>query len=334
MKTSPNFRTFLIALLLDLEHSGCNPIILRNYDGLPDEIGNDLDIFVQPVRLKAAESVFISLASNAGAQILHRHTRSYFSAIWLRFSDSDECYHFDLYPGAGTWHGIQFLSAEELIAGRLGWNNYMIPRPAHEAAISALSSWLWGGFFKQHYIQCIRGLLKDGEERHEFIRLIEQCFGLPLGRVIVDQIENDPVSNALALTSAMRNQLCMRSFRRSPIASVCAWAHYWIGELKCVFLPPGCVIALDRAIIEEGTIVENLRSQVGFCFGGVHLIESDNTLMNLLNSRKFIAKNYLVISHTPIHFANCLDFTNASSAEIQQLGTIVMQRLKKQLTSR
>lgn len=290
-------RDFLSHLARRLIGENCMPVLLRNYQELPERIGNDLDLFVPAAKLDTARSILIEEIRRGGGIIGQIHTREYFSAYWVRFDASEDWWHIDLYPGALTWHGLPYLDDEALIAGARRYGDWPIPRPAHEALISLLTSVLWGGFVKQGYAEAIPDLLADPPEAREFSRCVLESFGKP-GLMLGDAAISGSAKEVLtpALTRSLRSALRIRRFEQYPLATALRLGRYWTWETRCyLFDRPGLRIEYPKNLDEAPKLIIEA---VGKLFGGV-IFESlapRNFMLRCMGRLRAYGGNFLVLT--------------------------------------
>jgi len=300
MKTSPATRSFLTACIQRLEGADCHPVLIRNYESFPDEIGNDLDVFIVRSSLSRAYSILRSSASAQGGSIVHLHRRGYFVAVWLHFPDAVHPVHVDLYHGALTWHGLPFLGDEELISRTLpmdGTACNRIPSPPHEAMISCLASILWGGFFKSRYQDHLQRLLSDRSNFEEFSSGLERCFdqwGSQLATAVREASAASLVDPAYA--RKLRLLLFLKSLRSHPLQSSIAWLRHWWEEFLCYLLRlPGLVVEYDKARWNEADALR-LQEILKPYFGATHHFDTCSlSLRFLLKLRRLRGKNHLAV---------------------------------------
>lgn len=301
MILTPPMQGFLAALIRSLEQQGCAPVILRNYEGLPNEIGNDLDIFVLPERIQAAEDVFLECGHQWGGELVHRHKRGYFVALWIRFPGSDDCLHLDLYYGALTWHGFEFLPASRLLAGRKWRGELPIPRKAHEALLLVAVSLLWGGYLKKRYLPWVRDCLDDTEESKEFDDCIEQAFG-ESGHALLGKFRDGVVDGGsdLPMVKSLRKALGQRELSNRPLQAIKGWLHHWSSEIYNYLNPPGLIVTYPSSDLDFLTEVkETLTAETGSLFGEIKVLPQarggKDKLRSALLAFYFSGRNYLAI---------------------------------------
>lgn len=300
MTTTPVEKAFLTALVRGLEQADCHPILLRNHEGFPDEIGNDLDIFVPEASLDNAFAVLRDCAADEGGEIGHVHRRGYFVAVWLRFPGSGRPVHIDLYHGALTWHGQRFLRDNELMtASRMtgGGIPYRIPAAGHEALVSLLASILWGGFFKARYRDHLRALVSSPVEMERFTRQLEDHFGHE-GMLLAEAVARKDASSLVtrAFSGTLRRKLMMRNLLTGPARSVRSWLEHWLEEAACYLARrPGAMVEYPMEAFTADQL-DGVRDRLSPYFGGTRdLVKTTPLLKRLAVVWRLRGKNHLVL---------------------------------------
>src|SRR5690606_35545782 len=100
-------------------------LVLRNYEGLPHRIGNDIDVLVSPKQLQQAEAILIRVAEEIGYQL---HNRAEFSPVSLFFFHPESCeqVQFDLFYKL-VWRGLHFISTSEVLERRVAKSAFFVP---------------------------------------------------------------------------------------------------------------------------------------------------------------------------------------------------------------
>ena len=256
-----------------LEATGIVAVLLRNYEDFPRTIGHDLDVFIRRRDLPQADRLIRKLIAAAGGTVLIVHERDYF--LDIRFvvdTSAAEAIHLDLYHGAFTWHGLPYLSEEELLASRGKYAGWLVPHPAHEALNIFFASVLWGGFFKARYQARIAELLAPPENRAEFNRCVQRAFGEsgapPFDLGLPGEPDKKLVRDyAVRLRRALRRQ----SFRHQPLAAAVRLGRYWRVEFGTFLHPKGLTIAvMGPEPSQNAVVLEGLQERIGELFGQTH----------------------------------------------------------------
>jgi thymidylate kinase len=263
-------RDFFEAFFQRLRSEKIAHIFLRNYAGFPERMGNDLDIFFRRDDLDRATALFARLLAESGGKLLHVHQRDYVLAVWFRARAGEkDPIHLDFYHGAFSWHGLSYLSEQELIAGARRTGQFKTPRPAHEALNLSLTSLLWGEFVKSRYQERIQSLVARPEDLGDCDRILKREFNVS-ARSLLEAFNGSSTKASRALAVQLRRSFKIRSFRRAPFGTLRRAARYWVTEFKTVFAPPGMVVAImgpDGS--GKSTVLQAVKERVEYYFGEI-----------------------------------------------------------------
>ncbi len=249
--------------------------ILRNYQDLPDQIGNDLDVYVAPDFTEQAFAVAQNTAQTFGGVFSHRHQRSYFNALWFQFPDAAHPLHIDLYHGAFTWHGLSLVDDAVLREGFITDGNWRRPIAGLEAFSLYFTSYLWGGFVKTDYLPRIKLLLEEDKNAEAFDYLQKGAFGecvVPADRLRSADFEPKTKIACEHKVKKIRCKLFLNVILRFKALELLAWLKYWLYELVTVIKPPGFrIVLLGPDGSGKSTVISELSDQLRPYFGGVEI---------------------------------------------------------------
>src|SRR5688572_9403836 len=201
-------------------------VVLRNEEDLFANLqrGGDVDLLVGDLDL--------------AVRILIRHLGApvrIISSSYVR-GYSYDWGHIDLLPTI-EWRGACFLRTVAILNDRqISAKGRPVPRPAHEAVISWLTSVLFGGFFKQRYAAQLRQAIEsDGMELR---RTLIAAAGNRLGRLLCQAAMDGHPEIAATWTRSLRRSVWMRACLKSPIGTVQRCGAFVLGELRRRFKPP------------------------------------------------------------------------------------------------
>lgn len=229
---------FLQSLLKAFSDAGIAAPILRNYDGLPRHVGNDLDIFITRLDLARAEEILIEQVSLSGGQMIKKFRKDSFTAWWMRIGDSP-LLHIDLFNGAYYWRGRQLESDEQILKNMKTHSlGFHIPSPFHQAFSMFVTSLIWGGFYQDRYGETMEMLLVNDEERERFDSLMEKNFG---GAGSIPFAFNDkPASECVKkYVQELRGGIRWRWFKKAKPKEWYCVLRYWLWEILNLVRPSG-----------------------------------------------------------------------------------------------
>jgi thymidylate kinase len=230
---------FIAAVFAAWQQAGIRFLVLRNYEELPRNTTNDIDVLVPKDQRAEAEKALMETASKAG---FRRHNRAQFATLALYFfePESGAQVHFDLFT-ALKWRGFDFLEPEDFLAKRIARDSFFIPHPAHEACANLLASFIFNGTVKEKYRAKISEVFSKEPAAarelmvksygnalaDEFVRLgaagdrkaIESRLGKARKTLVRRQTMEKPVRTFMSL-DADCDRLLVRAFRRPGLVVV------------------------------------------------------------------------------------------------------------------
>jgi len=274
-------------------------VLLRNYEGFPDRIGNDLDVFVFSRDAQTAAATLIENVECRGGRLLHVHCRSYVQALFFRVPDGNAPLHVDIYPGALTWHGLPYLDEKRFVADCYLREGRRVPNHADEALTLLLMSLLWGGFYKTRYRSRIGELLRTDDARLLATQRLTETFGHGCAPLLDAVLENREI-DATLWARRLRRRLFGNQLRRNPARTTRAWLAYWWYELGLLLDPPGIEVRImDVDPKDRDRYIGVVRNQLGAIFGDTLVLRDAAPLAGLrmwLTRRRALSKSMLVIS--------------------------------------
>jgi hypothetical protein len=202
-----------------------NYVVLRNEEDLFGNLrrGGDVDLLVADLGL--AERTLIRHLG-VPVRIIRSSYVSGYSYDWG---------HVDLLPTI-EWRGACYLRTDAVLENRrVSASGRPVPRIAHEAQISWLTSLLFGGFFKERYAAEIRQAVEiDGRA---FRQTLIEAAGKKLGRRLWQAAVDEHAEISTRWTWSLRLAVWWRAFFRSPVRTIRRFVAFVIGELKLRFQP-------------------------------------------------------------------------------------------------
>jgi thymidylate kinase len=240
--------------------AGIEFLVLRNYEKLPEETGNDIDVLVRPGQLARAEEVLVSTAGGTGYVL---HNRAEFSPVSLFFHHpaSQLQIQFDLFHCL-NWRGFPLLSARTVLARRIERGLFAVPHPTHEAVLNLITRQIYHGQVREKYKPGILAGLKQDPAgaQSTLAEMFSQVIALTLTRAILAE----RWAEVELQTRAMRRQLAWRRLTRQPLATLGAMLRdlrRFAGRLRN---PPGMTLVLlgadgcGKSSVATG-LIESLR---------------------------------------------------------------------------
>ena len=143
------FRNFMEATFRALGERGIDYLVLRNYEALPENTTNDVDILIAPESVEMASKAVLDAAHATGWRLSNVGRFSCLSLFFYR-PDTLEQTHIDLMHGV-LWHSFVFADHRQMLAHRIPLRGFFKPAPEDEAWIDLSTRLLYGGYVKEKY---------------------------------------------------------------------------------------------------------------------------------------------------------------------------------------
>jgi thymidylate kinase len=243
----------VLELLSHIEAAGHRVVYLRNYENLPDDIGNDVDLLIEKRHTCAVLAILQETSPKFGWRVWKTVPFACLS-IFLISSDNEECIHIDLFEELG-WHFFSFAEAEGILDRRI-WNGMVFtPALADEVYINIVTRLVYQGFVREkHREQWVKSktLLDQESLQNAFC---SKLLGPVAGDLIKAMSESD-WKQAESLHGRVRRAI-MRNSVKHPIR-LCGRVFAYVRRVfSRTFSPPGLFIAFTGADgVGKSTIIQ------------------------------------------------------------------------------
>jgi thymidylate kinase len=225
---------FLTKFFDSLNNEKITYCILRNYERLPEEVGNDIDIWVKNGEQKRFQKILFETAENCGWNIIRYSPRLSYCGegdyFLIKNSQSYSIIHIDLWTFI-YWRGITYVD-EEIFPKYLVFHKkgFYIPSPGIEASISLLKNLLYYGKVQEKYKnKIIEYSTKDSEGFLEATRK-------PFGEKVAEFILSAAKTGKWEELEKKYNFICLALFKRVLFQKLLLQLKHWIiysyGQLK------------------------------------------------------------------------------------------------------
>jgi thymidylate kinase len=215
--------------------------VLRNYEGLPEKPGRDVDILTKD--FENFKKIIEQVSQKAGYSV--RVFRHY-----------DCLVKFHLIPGsleAGDvleidvgwdirWKGIPLIPQDLVDHSRLWKDEFFSLRPGPEAAITLTKDLIYSGVVKDKYKPVLPKMV--GMDRDGFLETLMPCFGEHLSARVAELTTKSDWINLQSLVPQLRRQAVSKSLNNNLLTQLGLWATFlWSNSLK-FFRPSGRFLVL------------------------------------------------------------------------------------------
>jgi thymidylate kinase len=255
----------VIHLLAALEAAGLPAVYLRNYEALPDFVGNDVDLLVPAGKRSQALKVLIDAAREEGWEFL---SKSCFSpiALYLASVETAETLHFDIFDRL-EWHFIEFADAARIIGNKRRHRALWVPAQEDEIYLNLVTRLAYQGNIREKHRVAARSLLHDGGSRR-----LRETFVTHLGSggaKLYDRLLERDWNPQSADRRVLLFSLVARHGFGHPSRLIVGIGRYLFRSVRKLIRPPGKLVVLEGADgVGKSTVLDAIRPWCGqWCAG-------------------------------------------------------------------
>lgn len=225
--------------LYALSRAGIRHVVLRNHEGLPDVVGNDLDLLVEPGTRSRAERILTDAAERNGWRLINR-AEFVPIALFLRHGPSGALLHVDLFEEL-LWRGFEILPTQPILDSATFVAPHWVPSVPSQRALTLLSGLLYGGTVRPKYQHPLHDLATRSPGDLS-AALASSCGGRVADRLVRLLREQD-WDGVSSLHHAVRRAIIRRS-ARTPWSTMKRLARETTRIFRRFGHPPGYMVAL------------------------------------------------------------------------------------------
>lgn len=224
-----------------VHQAGLDYAVLRNYGGLPDKPGRDVDILTN--NFEKFKQIIEQVSEQAGYSV--RIFRRYDSLVKFHLISEipEGCEILEIDVGWDIrWKGIPLIPQDLLDHHRLWRKEFYTLQPGPEAAISVSTNLIYHGAVKEKYKPEIIEMIRT--DRDGFLKALAPSFGLSLASELAELSSRGDWSRIEALVPQLRRQAVIKALRHQPLAQLGHWAAFLWWNLLKFFRPSGLFVVL------------------------------------------------------------------------------------------
>ncbi|MES2474550.1 MAG: hypothetical protein V4640_02135 [Verrucomicrobiota bacterium] len=248
-----------------LEATGIRSVYLRNYENLPGEVGNDVDLLVPSGRRAEAIDIMVGAARRHGWEFLNT---AHFGpiALYLANLETGETLHIDVFDRL-EWHFIEFADAGRIIAQRRRHVEVMVPAREDEIYLNLLTRLAYQGAIREKH----RGAAREfvNAEGPDLLRGAFESHLGPQGKRLFDVLLAHDWNPQASDRRLLLTSMAVRHGLQHPLRLMHGAIRYGMRTYRKIIHPPGKLIVLEGPDgVGKSTILENLRPWCGqWCAG-------------------------------------------------------------------
>ena len=217
-----------------LNNNSIQYVVLRNYDGLPDVVGHDIDLLVEEESLDLFIRIFNRVIRDNGWISIQIQNRFCFvSFIVTPVSHEHSPFvtlKWDIWAPI-TFNGIPWIDAKKILVNRKLYSGlFFIPTPGAESATLLLKDLIQGKIIKPVYFNRIRSFyLADPKQ---FKSVLTGAFSTDITDELGFAIQNENFDSIERKSSQLKKVLVKQSITVHPLSTFFCFIRFITGHLK------------------------------------------------------------------------------------------------------
>ena len=251
-----NCGDLVLKILRDFDEAGICYVYLRNYENLPEEIGNDVDLLVTKHMRGVAAKLVENALPNTGWELIRQVEFGPIS-LFLATKDGTRFMHLDLFDRV-EWHWLEYAVSSAVIERRQ-WNGMVWhPYPADEVVLNILTRLVYAGMVrKKHQIQA--QLFLEQQDPNSLISAFVMHLGTRPGRKLAELVLDQNWEEVMRWTPQIRRCLYRRALLCSPSSALLGLWRYLRRAISRLMFPPGPFLVFEGADgVGKSTVMEGI----------------------------------------------------------------------------
>lgn len=237
LKNNLNMFQFLSQLFTQLNKEKITYCVLRNYEKLPGEVGNDVDIWVKDEDQKKFQKILFKIAKGFGWSYLKYPLSDKWKRDYFFIKDKEgldviriDCCRFF------HWRSVIFIDEKTFLGNLLFYKKgFYIPSPGIEASTLLLINLIYHKRVKEKYKkQIIEYIKKDPET---FLKTIKKPFGDRVAKFIFDMARTGRWEELEKKCNFLRWVLFKKSLFNNFPLQLKHWVIYFYSRLSKYLFP-------------------------------------------------------------------------------------------------
>ena len=224
-----NLEVLIIKFFEKLEQKNIKYCLLRNYEKVPQQVGNDLDLLILGKDIQKFQKCVFAVAHSLNWKLLRVTRRSGHSVFCLFNPDTEKSITIDQWSSF-NYKGIIWADEKKFLDCRIKFNNFFIPQKSDEIATLLIKDLIQNGAVRKKYHNQIQEQLNNGCENDiaEFIRcgLSDQ-----IAKNLISEAKKGNWENVNKQCSNIRFALVKRTLLKNPLKIFLGVLHFLFGYI-------------------------------------------------------------------------------------------------------
>jgi len=234
----------ILSILKQFQAQGLPYVYLRNYEALPEVLGNDVDLLIPRGATPRALALISKISDEWGWKIIRRVPFSPLS-VFLGSGSGDEIIHIDLFERL-EWHFVPLAKPEKILIQR-EWNGLVfVCDPATEACLNLLTRLIYAGVVREkHRVQWVEAQTQVGAPAMESV--LADWVGPRIAASLMLCLTRQDWPGVLRLQGRLRRVLVGRAIASRLGETLRAALAFLARGMERLFRPPGPFLVLEGA---------------------------------------------------------------------------------------
>ncbi len=232
---------FLMAVFGRWNANDVRYCVLRNYENLPHDVGNDLDLLVAPSDIKKLRADVVAAAAENGWRLIKDIKRSSYHSLWMVSVDLKEVLHIDAWTSC-NWKGIAFADTTAVLKRRRRVDSFYVPAPVDEACDLLLKDLLATGRVRRKYSERIASTAE--RQAVEMVANLQEALGSVVGSRLVASVKGRMWGEIDGQCVTVRRALVLRALSKRFSLAVLGIIGFIWGHLTSVLRHPNGVFVV------------------------------------------------------------------------------------------
>lgn len=232
----------LSIILTELERRRVPYCVLRNYERLPQIIGNDVDILIGEEAVEAFAEIVEKVAREGGWNLRRRGTASYF--ILYRLIDGQWAFfRLDVVTALRSG-GVVYSKGDDFVRSAVvGPNGFRVPNDTLSLFHELLHTLLGPAYNRRRYVERLASRLQTGRIDWQTMReRLRETLPKPAARYVLGKLREKDLDSLfrrrwLLKLSIRARRRCLSAILREPIAKT-------LSRVRRILRPPGLFVVL------------------------------------------------------------------------------------------
>lgn len=224
-----NLEVLLTKFFAELEKKNIKYCLLRNYELLPQDVGNDLDLLIQGKDTQKFQKCVFAVAHTLNWKLLRVTHSSGHSVSCLFNPDTEKSITIDQWSSF-NYKGIIWADGKKILDRRVKFNNFFIPQKSDEVATLLIKDLIQNGAVREKYHNQLQEQLNNGIE-NDIAEFIRWSLGDHISKNLISEAKKGNWENVNKQCSNVRFALVKSALLRNPLKMFFGVLHFLFGYI-------------------------------------------------------------------------------------------------------